>query len=207
MKEIELSARIDENQFNYLSQKLSKEMKKISNQKRFMIRFFKGKVDVRHPLDIRYKWTNGLHELVFKKGALGSQSREECIVNLGKQNQLEKFVRIFSAFGYDVANAMYREREIFRNDSIEVMLVKVHPFFEMEVESINESKKSDAIKNINKFFDEINIKPLSKTDYQSFARLKDKKSNIIFSMKDFPKPLMDSEKWRTIMKNTILLNN
>ncbi|MBI4895070.1 MAG: hypothetical protein HY831_01120 [Candidatus Aenigmarchaeota archaeon] len=207
MKEVELSAKISEDQFNFLNKKLSKDMEKTSSQKRFMIRFFKEKVDVRHPLDIRYKWTNGIHELVFKKGALGSQSREECIVNLGKQNQLEKFVNIFSAFGYDVGNAMYREREIFKNDSIEVMLVKVHPFFEMEVESINGVKKSDALKNIKNFFEEINIQPLNKADYQSFARLKDKQSNIIFKLKDFPKPLIENDKWRVIMNNTVLSNN
>lgn len=203
-KEVELTAQLSKKQYNGLRRFLSKGYKKTPKQKRFMVRFFREKVDVRESLDIRYKWTNGVHELVIKKGALGSQSRQETIINLRQNNQLEHFVRLFSLLGYKTANAIYREIDRFQDKKVEVSLITGYPYYFVEVESINASSKKEALVHVLDFFKKVDLKPLDRAPYQAFQRLFDREVNFIFPLNEFPKPLLDSPRWNKILKSTIL---
>ncbi|GEM_PF-4151738 len=204
MKEVELTAELTKEQLEFFKNKFSKELQIVSSQKRFMLRFFKDNVDVRESLDIRYKWTNGAHELVVKKGALGSQSREESIVKLENRNQLDKFVKLLMWLGYKTGDAMYREIDRFISGNIEASLIDAYPYYCMEVEYLGPENKQLAIKNIETFFNSIGLKSLKKLEYQKLMRLKDKNSNLIFSLDKFPNPLINSDRWKKILENTLL---
>jgi len=189
-KEVELTARLSKKQYERLHRFLSKGYKKTPKQKRFMVRFFKEKVDVRESLDIRYKWTNGVHELVVKKGALGSQSRQEITINLGEQDQMEHFAKLFSLMGYKTANAIYREIEKFRDKNVEVSLVTGYPYYFVEVESINAGTKNEALNHVMDFFKKVGLKPLDRAAYQAFQRLFDREK-FRLSFKGIPKTIIE----------------
>src|ERR1700741_4608132 len=121
--EVEQTVKLTKDEYDLVLSKLEKQFKEFEHVKRFMTRFHKEKVDVKEALDIRYKWTNGKNQLVVKKGALGSQSRQETTIDLGPNNQLEHFVRLFGLMGYKVANVMYREIKRFRNSTVEASII------------------------------------------------------------------------------------
>src|SRR5438105_546582 len=121
--EVEQTVKLTKEQYDQILKQLEKEFKEFEHVKRFMTRFHKDKVDVKESLDIRYKWTNGKNQLVVKKGALGSQSRQETTIELGENNQLEHFVRLFALLGYKIANVMYREIKRFKNSTVEASII------------------------------------------------------------------------------------
>jgi adenylate cyclase class IV len=202
--EIELSVDLDKKQYQQLHRYLSSKYKKVASQKRFMVRFFVGKVDVREPLDIRYKWTDGHNQLVIKKGALGSQSREETTIDLGQENQLDHFVKMFQLIGFRNMIAVYREMEKFVTPRLEISLNTAAPYFFMEVESLDGRSKNQALSDINNFYNEIKLKPLNRASYQSFLRKLDREVNYIFPINHFPQALLKEPKWEEILKATIL---
>lgn len=202
-QEVEMTAVLSEKEFNHLKSTLAKRSKKTKSQKRFMMRFHKGKVNVRDPLDIRYKWTNGEHELVIKKGALGSQLREEMSIPFGKENKYDYFIRLFSLLGYQIGNVMYRETEKYETETVEIAFVIAYPYYCIEVEALHVKTKKDAVEKVMNFFKEHGIIPLSKSDYQSFLRLVDRNVNYQFPLGNYPQALVEKEYWKTILEKTV----
>ncbi len=202
-KEIELTAKLDKKEYDNLHKFLSQKYKKVAKSKRFMVRFFKEKVDVRDPLDFRYKWTNGINEVVIKKGALGSKSREETIITLGYKNQLEHFVKLFQMLGFKEIIAVYREIEKFKGKGLEISLITAYPYYFVEVEAIDGRNRRKALKHVLGFYEKVGFKPLDKASYQSFLRKLDREVNFIFPLRESPKPLLDSPYWKKILKATI----
>lgn len=199
-----MTAQLDKKQYDRLHRYLSKNYKSLPKQKRFMVRFFKKKVDVRESLDFRYKWTSGVNELVIKKGALGSRSREETTINLGKENQLDHFVKFFVMLGFKEVVAVYRETEKFKDADLEISLITAHPYAFVEVEAVDGKSRKKALERILSFYNMVGLKPLNKTNYQSYLRKLDQEVNLIFPLKEFPKPLLKSTRWKKILNSTIL---
>lgn len=202
-KEVELTARLEKLEYNRLHKYLSKNFQKVSSLKRFMVRFFKERVGVREPLDFRYKWTNGINELVIKKGALGSRSREETVIKLGKENELPSFVKLFSMLGFKEMIAVYREIEKFQDEHLEISLITAAPYRFVEVEAINGKTRKEALEHISDFYKKVHLEPLNRRDYQSFLRMLDREVNLAFPISQFPTPLFDSPQWRKIVKTTV----
>lgn len=210
--EVEQTVELTEDQYNEVLRRLGKEFKTFEHVKRFMTRFHKDKVDVKESLDIRYKWTNGKNQLVVKKGALGSQSRQETTIDLGPNNQLEHFVRLFALLGYKVANVMYREIKRFRNNTVEASIIFTNKdkngdrLYFMEVEALNASTKKQAMKHIADFLEEFSLKPMSKSEYQIYNRLTDRTVNNHFNMSDFPKMMDNNPHWQEVLRETLYKN-
>jgi adenylate cyclase class IV len=202
-KEVELTAPLDKRQYEKLERYLSKKYARVATLKRFMVRFFKEKVDVRDPADFRYKWTNGVHEVVLKKGALGSKSRQETIINLGAGNQLDSFARFFSMLGFKKMIAVYREIEKFKDNNLEISLITADPYAFVEVEAVDGKSRKKALENVFNFYNEVGMKPLDRAGYQSYLRKLDREVNFAFPLNEFPKPLLTSPRWKKILKSTI----
>ena len=168
-----------------------------------MVRFFKDKVDVRDPLDFRYKWTSGSNQIVLKKGALGSLSREETTIELGKENQLEHFVKLFSMLGFKQIIAVYREIEKFADGGLEVSLISAYPYYFVEVEAIDGNSRKKALETVTDFYKKVGLKHMNRSEYQSYLRKLDREVNFIFPLNKFPKPLLDSPRWKKIVNSTI----
>ena len=203
-KEVELTARLTKKEYDRILAYAKRQLKHVANQKRVMVKFFKNKVDVRESLDTRYKITNKKHHFVFKKGALGSKGRKEYDLDFGEQSRLEAFVHLFGFLGYKTIDVMYREREIFGNDKLEITLVVSYPYYDIEVESLGTRTKKEALAHVMAFFEKMKIKPLNKSAYQAYRRLLDRDVNLIFPIKEFPKPLLKSPRWEKIYKEMML---
>jgi hypothetical protein len=193
--EIEQTVLLTKEQYHELHIYLKKHFKQTESFQRFMMRFIKDKVNVRDPLDIRYKWTSGKHTLVIKKGALGSQSREEITIPLDG-NYLSHFVQHYTWLGYKNGLAIFRETERFRNDTVEVSLTKAEPFYFAEAESMGAKTKKQAFEALENFFKQTSLTPLSKADYQKHLRDTDRIVNLRFPLKDFPKSFLENKTWK-----------
>lgn len=201
--EIELTAKLTKTQYKKLQTYLERKYKKTLTQKRFMVRFFRDKVNVRESLDARYKWTSGINEFVIKKGALGSQQRQEIIVSLGERNQLDKFVNFFKLLGYKTGDAIYREIEKFQDENLEIALVVGFPYYFVEVEAIAGKAKNQALSDVKNFFSDVKLTPLNRNDYQTFQRLFDREVNLIFPLAEYPHALLAKPYWKSLVENTV----
>ena len=205
-KEIELTAEIDKRQFDALRKYFSKHLRHTASQKLFMVRFHKGsKLDQHNPLDVRYKWRNGIEKLVIKKGVLGSRSRKEFDIPLGK-GSIESVLQLFLSLSYKTANCMYREIERFENKNVEAALGKAGPYYFIEVEALSERTNKEALAAVKNFFKTLKLVPLTKTEYHRFIYRLDQEVNFNFPLAQFPKPLMRSREWKKILEKTIFSN-
>ncbi len=202
-KEVELTAELSPAQYKKVRTYLSKNLKRTALQKLFMVRFHKSeKIEPRNPLDVRYKWRNGDQKLVIKKGALGSQSRQELNIGLQKNN-FEGIVQLFGLLDYRTMNVMYREIERFENKNIEAAVAKAGPYYFIEVESLGATTQKNAIANVSDFFKKIHLKPMNKNDYQKFIRRLDREVNLNFPLAQFPAPLTSSSAWKSVLEKTV----
>ncbi len=106
--------------------------------------------------------------------------------------------------GFKEMIAVYREIEKFRDKNLEISLVSAAPYYFLEVEAIDGKSRRKALETVLDFYKKIGLKPLDRSDYQSFLRLLDRKVNFVFPLEEFPKPLLDSPRWRKILESTIL---
>ena len=201
-QEIEFTAELDKKQYSRLYRYLSKHFRKAASQKRLMVRLFKNKISVREPIDIRYKWTNWANELVVKKGAVGTRNKQEMIIPLGKRNYLGDFEHLFILQGYKTGVAMYREIEKFKNKNLEFSLVVAGPYYYLEAEASRALPEKRAKEEIIAFFKEVGLIPLEQPEYRDLIRRLDKNANLIFRLREFPKPFIRNPYWKKILSRT-----
>lgn len=203
--EVEVTAKLTKKEYSSLEKYLEKNFTKVSSQKRYMVKFHKKeKINLNDEVDIRYKWTNGIHQLVIKKGAMGSKSRQEITIDLANKNQVEHFGKLFSLLGYKLANNVYRELERYENKNLEVTLAKTPGgYLFAEIESLGAKTTQSALKNIHNFCQEVGITPFSKDEYHSYINILDKKVNYQLPIKDFPQALLRKKDWKKILEETV----
>jgi hypothetical protein len=203
--EVELTAEITGKQRDALRRYLARHRyRTMAKERRFMVRFHREKLNPRDPLDIRYKWINGNNQLTIKKGALGSQGRQELHVPLGKGNKLDEIVKLFMLLGYRTGNAMNRTIEHYRNDSFVISLTEALPYYFIEVETLHAASKRDAVVRIKKFFVAVKLRPLGRNSYLKAIRRLDREINLNFPLAEYPKPFMRSPEWKKVLESTVL---
>lgn len=202
--EVEVTAKLNKKQYSSLEKYLSKNFKKVSFQKRYMVKFHrKEKINLNDRVDLRYKWTNGAHQIVVKQGAVGSKSRKEITIDLAG-NQIEHFSELFSLLGYKLANNMYREMERFVGEGVEVTLVKAPGGYSfVEIEALSPDSTPRGVDQINEFCRKAKLKPMDKDQYQTFVTELDDKINLQVPIKDFPHSLLSKKDWKKILEETV----
>ncbi|MFH1968611.1 MAG: hypothetical protein ABIJ84_04450 [bacterium] len=102
-------------------------------------------------LDLKARTTDGVDEIVLKKGFCGARRREEIVIPL-KTKSIEEAIKLFSLLGYSKGIIAIRDNYIFNYKNIEFALVKCpNKYCFYEAELIN----NKAIKNPEKHIKEV----------------------------------------------------
>jgi len=162
--EIEFRGPLTQIEFDKMLIFLRKEADFVKRMKRKTFVFFnKDKT-----LDLKVRTTDGVPEIVLKKGFAGARRREEIIIPL-KTNSTKEAVRIFSLLGHNKGIIAIRDNYIFNYKNIEFALVKCpggYCFYEAEL--INNKKVKNPEKHIEEVLKSLSLKAWSEKEVYDF---------------------------------------
>ncbi len=144
--------------------------------------FLEGGVRER-TLDIRARITNGVPEMIIKKGSWGgSDSREEISV-IGQEGSFTNMVRLYAALGYKKAVLVERNSLVYRYGDTEIALVEVpghSHFFEVEKEVQDKDDIGKAQEEIKQVCAELGLSVFSDDEWFDYVELLNKEANGVF---------------------------
>ncbi len=162
--EIEFRGPLTKNEFQKLLNFFQKEADFVKRMKRKTFVFFnKDKT-----LDLKVRTTDGVPEIVLKKGFAGARRREEIIIPL-KTDSTKEAVRIFSLLGHNKGIIAIRDNYIFNYKNIEFALVRCpggYCFYEAEL--INNKKVKNPEKHIEDVLKSLSLKVWSEKEVYDF---------------------------------------
>ena len=162
--EIEFRGPLTKNEFQKLLNFFKKEAKFVKKMKRKTF-VFENKDKT---LDLKVRTTDGILEIVLKKGFMGAVRREEIILPL-KTDFIKEAVRLFSLLGHNKGIIATRDNYIFNYKNIEFALVKCpggYCFYEAEL--INNKKIKNPEKHIKEVLKSLNLKAWSEKEVYEF---------------------------------------
>ena len=119
-------------------------------------------------LDLKVRTTDGVPEIVLKKGFAGARKREEIILPL-KTNSIKEAIRLFSLLGHNKGIIAIRDNYIFNYKNIEFALVKCpggYCFYEAEF--INGKGIKNPEKHIKEVLKSLNLTAWSEEEVYDF---------------------------------------
>jgi hypothetical protein len=162
--EIEFRGPLTKNEFKKLLNFLKREAEFVKRMERKTFVFFnKDKT-----LDLKVRITDGVPEIVLKKGFAGARRREEIIIPL-KTDSTEEAVKIFSLLGHNKGIIAIRDNYIFNYKNIEFALVKCpnnYCFYEAEL--INSKVIKNPEKHIKEVLKSLDLKVWSEKEVYDF---------------------------------------
>ena len=162
--EIEFRGSLTKNGFQRLLNFFQKEADFVKRMKRKTFVFFnKDKT-----LDLKVRTTDGVPEIVLKKGFAGARRREEIVIPL-KTNSTKETLRLFSLLGHNKGIIAIRDNYIFNYKNIEFALVKCpggYCFYEAEL--INNKKVKNPEKHIKEVLKSLNLEVWSEKEVYEF---------------------------------------
>ncbi len=162
--EIEFRGPLEKNEFLKLLSFLKKEAEFVKRMKRKTFVF--GSKD--KTLDLKVRTTDGVPEIVLKKGFAAARRREEIIIPL-KTDSTKEAVRIFSLLGHNKGIIAIRDNYIFNYKNIEFTLVKCpngYCFYEAEL--INNKKIKNPEKHIKEVLKSLSLRVWSEKEVYKF---------------------------------------
>lgn len=134
--EIEFRGPLTKNGFQKLLGFLKKEAEFVKRMKRTTF-VFENKDKT---LDLKVRTTDGVPEIVLKRGFAGARRREEIILPL-RTSSMKEAIRVFSLLGHNKGIIAIRDNYIFNYKNIEFTLVKCpNNYCFYEAEFINNKK-------------------------------------------------------------------
>jgi predicted adenylyl cyclase CyaB len=193
MKNIEVEVRgpLTKKQFINLRSKLSKEGKFIAHKNRVAICYpdpETGSLVENCNTDIRIRSTNGVPEIIIKKGKWGAidENRREFSL-VGKPGEFHKMVMMLGALGFDRGVVVVRRGEIHKYKGVEFSLVEVpnHSyFFEAEIMA-HESEKEKAREKIGKICKDLGLELFGEKDFYDYINILNKEANQEFIFEEY----------------------
>jgi len=162
--EIEFRGPLTKNEFQKLLSFFKKEAEFIKRMKRKTF-VFENKDET---LDLKVRTTDGVPEIVLKKGFMGARRREEIILSL-KTNSTKEAVRVFSLLGYNKGIIAIRDNYIFNYKNIEFALVKCpngYCFYEAEL--INNKGIKNPEEHIKEVLESLSLNAWSEKEVYEF---------------------------------------
>lgn len=162
--EIEFRGPLTKSEFQRLLTFLKKEADFVKQMKRKTF-VFENKDKT---LDLKVRTTDGVPEIVLKKGFMGARRREEIVISL-KTNSIKEVLRLFSLLGHNKGIIAIRDNYIFNYKNIEFALVKCpnnYCFYEAEL--INNKGTKNPEKHIKGILESLNLKVWSEKEVYNF---------------------------------------
>jgi len=181
--EIEFRGPLTKNKFQELLNFFQKEADFVKRMKRKTFVFFmKDKT-----LDLKVRTTEGIPEIVLKKGFWGARKREEIILPLRVgANSTKSALRILGLLGHTKGIIAIRDNYIFNYKNIEFSLVKCPKnYYFYEAELINNRKIKNPEEHIKEVLKSLNLKAWSEKEVYEFMMYCKKNIDEHFEYKKF----------------------
>jgi len=193
MKNIEVEVRgpLSEEQRCELTEKFEKDGKFVEEKNRFMICYpdpESGSLVEDLNTDIRVRNTNGVPELIVKRGKWGeaNESRREYSLK-GKKGQFHEMIGMLGAMGFCRGMAIVRLGKVYMYKGVEFSLMEVpgHSYF-FEAEIMSEEKdKAEALKTIRAICKELGLSVFSEKEFYAHINVLNEEANKEFKIEDF----------------------
>lgn len=175
--EIEFRGPLTKNKFQKLLRFFKKEARFVKKTKRKTFVYFTND----KTLDLKVRTTDGISEIVIKKGFWGARKREEIILPI-KAKLIEEVQKFLAFLGYKKGIIAVRETYIFEYKSIEFSLVKCPKnYYFYEAEFINNKTTKNPKNHIKKILEYLELKVWSEKEVYNFLMWCNKKIDKRFS--------------------------
>lgn len=138
--------------------------------------------------DIRVRSTNGIPELIIKKGKWGGkESREELSLKITK-GEFDKLVMIMGALGFKKGITVVRNGKIFDYKGIEFSLVQVpnHSYyFEAEVMVTKKSEVKKTRENMETICKKLGLTLFDDKDFYNYINKLNAEANVAFDFEKY----------------------
>ena len=165
--EIELRGPLTKNKYQKLLGFLKKEGQFVKELERKTFLF-----DISdQTLDLKVRTTNGLSEIVLKKGFWGARKREEIILPI-ETKLVDEAVKLFALLGYNKGGIAIRDSHIFNYKNIEFAVVRCPKgVYYYEAEFLANKNIKNPEKHIENILNELDLKIWSDKEFLNFLKV------------------------------------
>ncbi len=176
--EIEFRGPLTKNKFQELFKFFRKKTRFARKTKRKTFVFFTND----KTLDLKVRTTDGVSEIVAKKGFWGARKREEIILPI-KTDLIKAAQKFLALLGYKKGIIAIRETYIFKYKNIEFSLVKCPKnYYFYEAEFIGNKAIKNPEKHVKKILESLGLKVWSEKEVYDFLMWGNKKIDKHFSL-------------------------
>ena len=189
--EIEVRGPLNKDQYNHLLKFLSQKGKKKSYKKRILIDYSESignkKLDKRN-VDLRIRSTNGIPEIILKRGKWAAQDARDEISILTKRGSFDKLVQFFGAVGITKGVLCERNISVFDYKNIEFAIIEIageYYTYEAEILLDNKNDSEASKKKINEVCHNLGLDIFSDKEFFDFIKMLNKSINKKFDFTDY----------------------
>lgn len=151
--EIEYIGNLTKEKFLELQEKLKTDGEFLKQKNRVSFMYFRDYIpkDIfeisNEDIDLRIRITNGIPELVIKKGLFtGSHSRKEVLIAFSMKD-LEKYINFLSIFGWNIGVIYSTKTQAYKYKGVELSLVDIKNYgYNFEAEILSNLKDTEKSK-------------------------------------------------------------
>ena len=122
-------------------------------------------------IDLKVRTTDGVPEIVLKKGFWGAKRREEILLPI-RANTEESAIRLFALLGFSKGGIAVRESHIFNYHGIEFSVVKCPKgVYYYEAEFISNKKTANPERHIEGVLKSLDLKIWSDKEFLGFLKV------------------------------------
>ena len=181
--EVEIRGPLTEEEFARVSAFLIKNGKEHARKERVLVAF-----DDDDPLlDVRVRITNGVPELIVKKGRFGASEAREEFSTIAEKGQFIPLVKTCFAMGYRSGIIAERNSHVYEYDDVEFALIDVpghSKFFEAEMLVNDIAGSTDAREHILATCSALRLSVFDEEGFTMYVRKLDAESNKPFKNED-----------------------
>lgn len=137
--------------------------------------------------DIRVRETNGIPEIIIKKGKWGGNENRKELSVVGKKGEFGKMLEMMDALGHKTGMAVVRKGKVFEYKDVEFSLVEVpdHSYYYEAELMVDESKIEEAQSQIRVLCSELGLTIFDDDGFYKYINKLNKEANRAFSFDEY----------------------
>ncbi len=173
--EVEFIGEIDKNKFLELKNLFEREGKFRKTKERLSFMYFRNKIpkdlsEIKdEPIDLRFRITNKIPEIVLKYGAFtGNHARKEISINI-KNEEIEKYLELLALLGWYIGVIYAVKTYVYEYKGIEFSLVEIKDYgYNFEAEILTRENEADKAKK--RIINELNVLGIKSFDEEGLNK-------------------------------------
>lgn len=195
--EVEIRGEITKEEYDKLTKLFEKEGKFIDDKDRIAICYpdpNTGSLVEECFTDIRVRETNGIPEIIIKKGKWGGNENRKELSVIGKRGEFGKMLEMMDALGHKTGVAVVRKGKVYEYKGIEFSLVEVpdHSYYYEAELMVEEDKIIEAQGKIRKLCDKLGLAVFDDDGFYTYINKLNKEANKPFCFDEYSDNFFDN---------------